>query len=92
MPQIRQRTGNTIPFGWKLLEEGPTVFSGKIEEIPEEIEALEKAKWYVGAGYTLQSTRDWLVKTTKREITLPGMLKAIKNVRHRNPNTNQIED
>lgn len=82
---IKPRKSRTIPFGWKSL--GDT-----IEDVPEEIQGLEIAHWYIGAGYTMQSTRDWLVKTTNREITIPGMLKAIKNVRRRNPDTNQIED
>ncbi len=75
---IKKRQSRTIPFGWKSLGE-------IIEEIPEETKALEIAKWYVLGGYTLKSTRDWLVKETSREITIPGMVKAIKNVRPRNP-------
>lgn len=88
----KNRVSRLIPFGWKLVGEDTGFTSGEIEDIPEEIEALEKAKWYVAAGYTLSSTRDWLVQTTKRDITIPGMLVALKNVRHRNPNTNQVED
>jgi uncharacterized membrane protein YccF (DUF307 family) len=83
---IRERLYRTVPFGWKLIDEN------HLEDIPEQIEALEKAKWYIKAGYTLKSTRDWLVSVTNREITVPGMIVAIKNVRHRNPTTNEIED
>ena len=61
-----------VPFGYKKNEEGV------LELIPEQLEALEKAKWYIAKGSSLAKVRHWLVNKTKREISIPGMLKIIK--------------
>lgn len=58
------------PFGYKLTENG-------LEPVPEQLEALEQAKWYLYSGCSMQTTRDWLVKKTGRSISVPGMLKKI---------------
>ena len=59
------------PFGYKRTENG-------LEEVPGELEALEKAQWYMKQGASMQSVRDWLVKKTGRKISVPGFLKSIK--------------
>lgn len=48
------------------------------EPIPEQIRALAQAAMYIQQGCSMQSARNWLVKKTGREITVPGLLKAIK--------------
>lgn len=84
---LKKRVSYTVPFGWKLLEDDDEV----IESIDLEIEALEIANWYILNGYTLQSTRDWLVNKTGRSITVPGMVKALKRVGYRNPTTKEVQ-
>ena len=60
----------TEPFGYRRTENG-------LEAIPEQLEALERAKLYIASGCSYQTARDWLVKKTGREITTMGMLKKI---------------
>lgn len=66
-------SGPKEPFGYKYNEE-----TKKKEPITEQLEALERANLYIKSGCTMQSTRDWLVNKTGREISVPGLLKAIK--------------
>lgn len=60
--------GPREPFGYKKTESG-------LEEIPEQLAALEKAFWYLDSGCSYQATRDWLVKKTGREISFIGLRK-----------------
>lgn len=84
--ELRERKSRVIPFGYKLAED-----PDYLEVIPNELEALEKAKWYYENGYTVRTTAEWLVKKTGRYLSQPGLLKAVKNVRSRNPRTEEIE-
>ena len=59
------------PYGYKIDEQGNKLV------IPEQLEALKQAEYYIMQGCTMQSARDWLVKKTGRTISVPGMLKAI---------------
>lgn len=66
-------SGPKEPFGYRYNEE-----TGQREAIPEELKALAEAAWYIKQGCTMQSARDFLVKKTGRQISVPGLLKAIK--------------
>lgn len=68
--------GPREPFGFKYNEETKTR-----EPIELELAALEQAKMYIHKGCTMRSTRDWLVKKTGRDISIPGLLKAIGYVK-----------
>ena len=72
-PALSKHTNNARkePFGYRLTEEG-------LEPVEEQLEALEKAKFYIESGCSMQNTRNWLVAKTGRKISVPGMLKAIK--------------
>lgn len=87
-PKRRLRHSGPLPFAWKKCEDDPKY----IEPIPEDIHNLEIAAWYVESGYSAVSVHEWLTKITGKNITRPGMLKAIKNVRSRDPVTNQIQE
>lgn len=60
--------GPSEPYGYKKTENG-------LEPIPEQLEALEKAFWYLKSGCSYQTTRDWLVKKTGRSISMIGLRK-----------------
>lgn len=66
-------SGPKEPFGYKYNEE-----TNQREPISEQLEALEKAKYYLNRGCSMQSTRNWLVQKTGRIISVPGLLKAIR--------------
>jgi len=63
------------PFGYYKDENGVK------QPIPEQLKALEQAKFYLKSGCTMRATRDWLVQKTGREISTPGLLKAIRYVK-----------
>lgn len=63
-----KNNGPREPFGYKRVE-------GVLEPIPDQIEALKKAFWYLDSGCSYQTTRDWLVKKTGREISFIGLRK-----------------
>lgn len=60
--------GPREPYGYRRTEDG-------LEPIPEQIEALEKAFWYLDSGCPYGPTRDWLVKKTGRSISFIGLRK-----------------
>lgn len=66
-------SGPKEPFGFKYNED-----TKEREPIPEQLKALEQAKFYILSGCSMQSARDWLVQKTGRTISVPGLLKAIK--------------
>jgi hypothetical protein len=68
------RIARTIPFGYKVDEDDPKWLA----PIPEELEALEKAKQYL-KQYSLRNVAAWLSKVTGREISHVGLTKRIKN-------------
>lgn len=76
-----KRQRKNIPFGFAIVNFDPNVYERVLIPVPLELESLIIAKWYLDHGYTNQSTRDWLVNTTNRVITVPGMRHAIKNVK-----------
>lgn len=65
--------GPKEPFGYKYNEE-----TKDKEPIEDQLKALEQAAFYIQSGCTMQSARDWLVKKTGRNISVPGLLKAIR--------------
>lgn len=60
------------PFGYYKDEYGDKLV------IEEQLSALKQAEYYIKQGCTMQSVRDWLVKKTGRQISVPGLLKSIK--------------
>ena len=60
------------PFGYYKNEQGQK------QPIQDQLDALERVKFYLKQGCTMQAVRDWLVKKTGRNISVPGMLKSIK--------------
>jgi len=52
--------------------------NGIKQPIPEQLEALKQAVFYVKSGCTLQATKEWLVKKTGRTISNPGLLKIVR--------------
>jgi len=60
--------GPSEPFGYKKTDTG-------LEPIPEQLEALDKAFWYLKSGCSLNTTRNWLEKHTGRYISTIGLRK-----------------
>jgi hypothetical protein len=67
-----QRNGPWEPFGYRRTEEG-------LEAIPEQLEALKKAFYYLDSGCSYQTTKEWLIKKTGREISHIGLRKLWLN-------------
>lgn len=70
-------SGPKEPFGYVVNLEGIR------EAIPEQIKALAQAAFYIQQGCSMQSARDWLVQKTGRQISVPGLLKAIRYDKHK---------
>jgi len=68
------RLARTIPFGYKKDENDDSW----LIPIPQELEALEKAKLYV-KQYAVRKVAIWLTKVTGREISHVGLSKRLKN-------------
>lgn len=68
------RLARTIPFGYKKDEND----DNWLIPIPQELEALEKAKLYV-KQYAVRKVAIWLTKVTGREISHVGLSKRLKN-------------
>lgn len=66
-----RRTTSTIPFGYKLSEDGLY-----IEPIDSELYALYKAYEYLRSS-TLEDVCEWLYKATGRKLTTAGFQKLI---------------
>ena len=66
--------GRIIPFGYKESETDPD----KLDPIPLELEALEKAKKYL-RQYSFAQVAAWLTKTTGREISKDSLNKRVKS-------------
>ena len=71
------KIGRTVPFGYK---EG--VDDGWLDPIPNELEALEKAKKHL-KQYSSRDVAAWLSKLTGRTISHVGLLKRIKDEQSR---------
>ena len=70
-----KKLGRVIPFGYKESEE-----QGFLEQIPEEIAALEEAKNYLKTC-SYREVAEWLHRKTGRYISHVGLRKRIKNNR-----------
>lgn len=63
-----------MPFGYKEKEEG------LLEEIPEEIEALEKIKDFIQDGsISLRDGASWVAHKTGRSISHQGLQNVIRD-------------
>lgn len=69
------------PFGYYKDAQGNKL------AIPDQLEALKQANYYIQQGCTMQATRDWLVQKTGREISVPGLLKSIRYDRTKKNNS-----
>ena len=70
-----KKLGRVIPFGYKESAE-----HGFLEQIPEEIAALEEAKNYLKTC-SYREVAEWLHRKTGRYISHLGLRKRIKNNR-----------
>ena len=68
-----KKLGRVIPFGYKESAE-----QGYLEQIPEEIAALEEAKNYLKTC-SYREVAEWLHRKTGRYISHVGLRKRIKN-------------
>tara|TARA_R100001244_G_scaffold9837_2_gene11929 strand:+ start:482 stop:736 length:255 start_codon:yes stop_codon:yes gene_type:complete len=69
---IRKRKARTIPYGYKLNEDD----SDYIVSVPEELNAIEKAKEYI-ENCSYKEVSEWLHKTTGRPISTMGLRKVL---------------
>ena len=70
---MNRRSSSTIPFGYKLNSDNKT-----LEEIPEEIKALNEAKDGVKKGaYSLRGAVEILESNTGRKLSAMGLKKMI---------------
>ncbi len=67
----KTRKGNTVPFGYKLKEDNHS-----LEPIPEQLDALEKAKEYL-ENSSYREVAQWVKAKTGRYISHVGLIKAI---------------
>jgi len=72
---LRRRSSSTIPFGY-ILSEDPKF----LEEVPEELEALEKVKPLIkDKTLSLREGAMWLEHTTGRSLSHTGLKKIVNN-------------
>jgi hypothetical protein len=70
---MNRRNSSTIPFGYKLNSDNKT-----LEEVPEQLEALNKAKEHVKKGaYSLRNAVEMLEHDTGRKLSAMGLKKMI---------------
>ena len=69
---IVRMSPTTIPFGYKIHEENPSL----LEPIPLELEALDLAKRHL-KQYSLMDVSRWLEKQTGRYISAMGLKKRV---------------
>ena len=79
---MNRRNSSTIPFGYKLSSDNKT-----LEEVPQEIKALQDAKEGVKAGaFSLRSAVEILEHNTGRKLSAMGLKKIIdKDVKQTTP-------
>ena len=84
---INRRSSSTIPFGYKLNSDNKT-----LEEVPEQLEALNKAKQNVKKGaYSLRGAVEMLEHSTGRKLSAMGLKKMIdKDNKQYQSNTNGL--
>jgi hypothetical protein len=71
-PESRKRKARTIPYGYKLNEDDSDYIIG----VPEELEAIEKAKEYI-ESCTYKEVSEWLHRKTGRPISTMGLRKVL---------------
>ena len=72
---LRRRSSSTIPFGYTLSEDPKF-----LEEVPEQIEALEKIKPLIkDKTLSLREGAMWLEHTTGRPLSHTGLKKIVSN-------------
>ena len=72
-PRLKRRKKGRLPFGYSQDEEG------YLEEVPEELEALDKIKDLVSTGsISLRDGASWVVHKTGRYISHQGLKNVIK--------------
>lgn len=74
--KIKKRKARVIPFGYNAHDD-----KRFLVPVPEQLDALREAKKYIEQKYPWRSVRDWLVRTTGREISLMGLRLILKNRR-----------
>ena len=74
LPIPNLKNSKVAPFGYKINDEDRSVF----DPIPEELQALEKAKQYL-KQYSSRKVAAWLTNVTGRSITHMGLLKRVKD-------------
>lgn len=72
---LRRRSSSTIPFGY-ILSEDPKF----LEEVPEQIEALEKIKPLIkDKTLSLREGAMWIEHSTGRSLSHAGLKKIVNN-------------
>ena len=74
LPIPNLKNSKVAPFGYKINDEDTSIF----DPIPEELQALEKAKQYM-KQYSSRKVAAWLTSVTGRAITHVGLLKRIRH-------------
>ena len=70
--ELRKRKARTIPYGYKVSLDDPDYIIG----IPEELNAIDKAKEYI-ENCSYREVSEWLHKKTGRPITTMGLRKVL---------------
>lgn len=65
---INHINGPREPFGYKRTEDG-------LEPLQDQLDALEKAFWYLDSGCSLNQTVLWLYNKVGRKISTIGLRK-----------------
>lgn len=65
---VKRKVGSKIPWGWAVSEDNDKI----LVAIPDEQEALEKAKQYLKTC-SLYEVADWLTRATERKISHAGL-------------------
>lgn len=75
---MKRKTSSTIPFGYKEVEDN----TGYIEEIPGQLEVLDKAKEYILTGaLSLRGAAEQIKFETGRSISAVGLKKIVDKER-----------
>tara|TARA_R110002020_G_scaffold92310_6_gene223590 strand:+ start:1439 stop:1693 length:255 start_codon:yes stop_codon:yes gene_type:complete len=75
---VKRKTSSTIPFGYKEVEDN----TGYIEEIPGQLEVLDKAKQHILTGaLSLRGAAEQIEFETGRSISAVGLKKIVDKER-----------
>ena len=72
------RIARTVPFGYELDPEDNNL----LKPIKIELDLLEQARKYI-KQYSYREVANWLSKNSGRDISHVGLMKRLKNERHR---------